>query len=61
MTNQQLLERAMVLAITAPTGTQYKKAMRLVTEISASMSNAEIYAAKNATRTRIRSVWGAHD
>jgi hypothetical protein len=61
MTNQQLLERAMVLAITAPTDTQYKKAMRLVTEISASMSNAEIHAAKNATRTRIRSVWGAHD
>ena len=57
MTNQDLLERAMILAINAPTDVQYKKAMRLVTEISASMSNAEIQAAKHATKALLKKDW----
>lgn len=57
MTNQDLLERAMILAIQAPTDAQYKKAMRLVTEISAQMSAAEIHAARHATKALLKKDW----
>lgn len=57
MTNQQLLERAMELAIAAPTDEQYNRAMRLVNEITREMQDREVEAAIQATRQKIRNSW----
>jgi hypothetical protein len=57
MTNQQLLERAMELAIAAPTDEQYNRAMRLVSDITREMHDREVEAAIQATRQKIRSSW----
>ena len=63
MTNQQLLERAMDLAIRAKTDSEYKRAVRLIHDISSQMydGNRAVQDALNATRTRVRNSWGAHD
>ena len=57
MTNQQLLERAMELAIAAPTDAQYNRAMRLVNEIAREMQDREVEAAIQASRKKIRNSW----
>lgn len=57
MTNQQLLEQAMELAIAAPTDAQYNRAMRLVNEITREMQDREVEAAIQATRQKLRDSW----
>jgi len=57
MTNQQLLERAMELAIAAPTDAQYNRAMRLVNDITREMQDREVEAAIQATRQKLRNSW----
>lgn len=59
MTNQQLLERAMDLAIRAKTDSEYKRAVRLINEISAQMYDGQraVQEALQATRTKFRDSW----
>ena len=57
MTNQQLLERAMELAINAPTDAHYNRAIRLVNEITREMQDREVEAAIHATRQKLRNSW----
>ena len=59
MTNQQLLERAMDIAIRAKTDSEYKCAVRLINEISAQMYDREraVQEALESTRNRLRDSW----
>jgi hypothetical protein len=59
MTNQQLLERAMDLAIRAKTDSEYKRAVRLINEISSQMYDSQraVQDALQATRNKVRNSW----
>jgi len=63
MTNQQLLERAMDLAIHAKTDAEYKRHRALIDSLLKSMNDRDqaLRQAYQATRNRLRDSWRTHD